>query len=517
MAELNSRIIISNGIKLDRTYKNVIDYTQTDMVTLCEANKINESNKYSFIKHGANQIAVNFSYSDCLQANYMAFQNYDYSNKWFFAFIDSVEFSSPASTIITFTVDVFSTWFRNVTVKPCFVVREHVNDDTLGLHTIEEGLEYGDYKVLTHTTDANNLDLEAILGCTEDYLDNYNTKVNNYNGIYTPITYYGFDNQSSFQGTITGLQSRDKIDTIANMFLCPTWINTHVSGSVKIADNPDVEYLEFTISRIDNLDGYVPKNSKMLCFPYCYVGLSNVLGQYNMYKQELWDLINGTMQVRMYGALASGASIRVVPRKYKGDEFAWDESITLGKFPSLAWANDAYTNWLTQNGVNILGLELNAEQAGYLGGALMTGAGAMTGNYTMVGAGIASMWSTMQTNQRMSRVPAGIKGSLNSGDVVTSAGQNVLHIYRMTIKREFAKICDEFLTKFGYKVTTLKLPNITGRTYWNYVQIGGSEVIGFGNIPADAMDEINKIFKEGVTIWHNHANIGDYTLNNTIV
>ena len=519
MAQLNSKIIIANGIKLDRTYKNVIDYTQTDMVSLCESNKIKEANHYSFIKHGANKIAVDFTYSECLQASYLAFQNYDYNNKWFFAFIDSIEFSSPASTIITFTVDVFSTWFRNVEVKPCFVVREHVNNDTLGLHTIDEGLEFGDYKIATHNTDSVNTTLEAIIGCTEDYMDNYKTKVNNYNGIFTPLTYYGFTDKTSFQGTITGLQSNNKIDTIANMFLCPSWILTHAPdpGGVRIIDDPDVVYQDIQISRISTLDGYTPKNNKMLCFPYCYIGLSNILGQYNMYKQELWELTNTSMEVRMYGALASGASIRVVPKKYKGDSYAWDESITLGKFPSLAWANDAYTNWLTQNGVNILGLEINAETAGYLGGALMVGAGASVGNYTMVGAGIASMWNTMQTNNRMSKTPAGVRGSLNSGDVVTSAEQNVLHIYRVTIKEEFAKICDQFLTKFGYKVTTLKSPNITGRTYWNYVQIGGSEVIGYGNIPADAMDEINRIFRDGVTIWHNHTNIGDYSLNNTIV
>ena len=31
------------------------------------------------------------------------------------------------------------------------------------------------------------------------------------------------------------------------------------------------------------------------------------------------------------------------------------------------------------------------------------------------------------------------------------------------------------------------------------------------------MDIINKICRNGVTIWHNHANIGNYSLNNSIV
>ena len=73
------------------------------------------------------------------------------------------------------------------------------------------------------------------------------------------------------------------------------------------------------------------------------------------------------------------------------------------------------------------------------------------------------------------------------------------------------------LQKFGYKVNSLKVPNITGRTYWNYVEINKGDVIGFGEIPSVALEQINEIFYKGVTIWHNHANIGNYNLNNTIV
>lgn len=37
------------------------------------------------------------------------------------------------------------------------------------------------------------------------------------------------------------------------------------------------------------------------------------------------------------------------------------------------------------------------------------------------------------------------------------------------------------------------------------------------SIPSASMDIINTAYQRGVTIWHNHDNIGDYTLSNTIV
>lgn len=61
------------------------------------------------------------------------------------------------------------------------------------------------------------------------------------------------------------------------------------------------------------------------------------------------------------------------------------------------------------------------------------------------------------------------------------------------------------------------MPNITGRMYWNYVEIGANEEIGYGEVPGKFMDTINNACRRGVTIWHNHANVGNYNLNNTIV
>jgi hypothetical protein len=66
------------------------------------------------------------------------------------------------------------------------------------------------------------------------------------------------------------------------------------------------------------------------------------------------------------------------------------------------------------------------------------------------------------------------------------------------------------------------VPNQTGRTYWNYVQIAAEDDIGYSSnanisVPSKSMEIINNVYRKGVTIWHDHANIGDYSLNNTIV
>ena len=529
----NSEVILCDGIKLDKTYQNVLDYSEEDMLALCRSNAIATATDYSIIKHGANKISVDFRYSQCLLANYIAFQNKDYSNKWFFAFIDSVEYQNNGSTIINFIVDEWATWFKSVTRKKCFVIREHVNDDTIGLHTIEEGLECGEYIVNGYGNDNVNNDITIVTGTlitpSEVSLSGTPLRCNKYNGIPTPLVYCRWDSLAELSTFLNSLSSEGKVEYLISMFiapkwLCPIWdstIDAHIidgiQGQGEDGTNVRAETLE--LSRMTTLDSYQPHNNKLLCYPYCYIGISNAIGQYSVYKQEDWQLQqNNKMLMVIYGSLTSGCSIRAVPvgyKKHQGNYY--DESISLGKFPPLAWANDLYTNWQTQNGVNILGMELTHSEASLIGNTVKTLVGWNSNNFKEVGEGLGGIFGEMKQMYQGTLTPLGVRGSLNTADVLNGLKANCFYYYNMSIKQEYARIIDAYFDRFGYKVTSVKDANFTGRRYWNYIQIGASETIGYGNIPADAMSTINRICQKGVTIWHNHENIGNYNLNNTIL
>ena len=93
----------------------------------------------------------------------------------------------------------------------------------------------------------------------------------------------------------------------------------------------------------------------------------------------------------------------------------------------------------------------------------------------------------------------------------------ISNFHKLKVKTECLKIIDDYFTRFGYAVKSLAMPNLTGRTYWNYVEIGANEVIGNGDVPTQFMEIINSACRRGVTIWHNHANLGNYSLDNKII
>ena len=139
----------------------------------------------------------------------------------------------------------------------------------------------------------------------------------------------------------------------------------------------------------------------------------------------------------------------------------------------------------------------------------------------MAGAGTVVSGSMSIANQigqvyQHSLTPNTAKGNTNGGDINSSSNANTFYFEQMSIKQEYAKIIDDYFTRYGYKINRIISPNITGRPYYNYIEIGSSEVIGTGSVPSKFMDIINNACRKGVTIWHNHANIGDYTLNNSI-
>lgn len=142
---MNSKIILVKNINIDRQYTNVLSYTEAQMLELCisQEHLVAQAENYSFLRN-TGTIMAGFTYAQCLQANYIAFQNPDYSNKWFFAWIDEVIYKGDKNTEITFTVDAWSTWFDKWNKKVCFINRQHVNDDTIGLHTIPENLDVGE-------------------------------------------------------------------------------------------------------------------------------------------------------------------------------------------------------------------------------------------------------------------------------------------------------------------------------------------------------------------------------------
>ena len=353
-----SKIILCKNIKLDRENKNVLTYSEADMLTLVNTTgiKVAEASDYSFIGKGdRDAITVGFTYATCLSCNYMAFQNYNYSNKWYFAFIDKVEYISEGTTRLHYTVDIFSTWFDYWSNKACYIVREHANSDSVGENTIDEGLALGDtYVVRSHTKDTNiTASTYWVIGSTYDPLQESEELGGCYQGVYSGVIYYAYGSQQALDTNLKKIINSSRgMSAVQAVFTCPGFLISLQDGQVLSSYSPAT--YNTTITPITTIGSYTPKNNKLLTYPYTYIEISNGVGSSSILHQELWTKNQqGNYALTVDGALCPGCSVRMTPVNYNGSAKNIEEGITLGKYPVCNFAGDPYVNWLTQNGVNI--------------------------------------------------------------------------------------------------------------------------------------------------------------------
>lgn len=499
-------------------------------------NYINEIAGYSFTdfsyqKRNINTIRIPIPYRLAKTYNYVMYQNDNESPV--FAFITDYEEKGDDQTNITIETDVLTTYAGSYKIQPSFVEREHVNDDTVGLHTVPENLECGEYVVAYQSNVSELKKCDIVIGST--LFDNSNTgELENawgvkYTGMYSGIKYYAVDSTkvNMLNEWLKKFADAGKTDGITCMFMAPKFLinnNDTLSAVVGVYPTDNVASMDYEIHESDVAgDMYKPKNNKLNCYPYKYLLCANNNGGTAIYQYE--HFLKGLYRYcfRIEGCLTPGGSIRMTPLYYKGSAISNDEEgINLGKYPICNWTSDEYTNWLTQNSVNI-GLNIVSGVGQIVAGVATavgtSGAGGVVGG-SMVVSGVSTIGGQLSQIHQMSFTAPQSHGNINCGDVITASEKNTFFFYGMSIKDEYAKIIDNYFDMFGYKCGRVKVPNKNHRANWWFtktIDVNITMNAESVNIPSDHMQKIKECYNNGITFWVNPGNMYDYSQDNTIV
>lgn len=458
-----------------------------------------------------NKIRVPAHIDTLYNCNYVAYTNTPYTSKIMYAFIVDMEYKNDDCTWITIQTDVLQTWMFDYTVKESFVEREHVVDDSIGANTIPENLETGEFRCLSKTEDEELKTTHIVLGTTVDSLGK-DVRGGNYNGIYSGVKYYSYESREGagfINAMITELANLGKVDAIQCIFLAPEFLITDEDGTLSIEHSNAIKAY---VQKLTEKKPITPiRNNKCLTFPYRYILVSNNNGGSAVYKyEEFREGLNFSVQ----GALTPGCSIRVVPINYKGTAYNNEEGLNLGKYPICNWNSDIYTNWLTQNSVNI-GMNVASGIGQIVSGvavASLSGGVAGTVGGSMMISGVSAIASQLAQIHQMSFTPPQSNGNVNCGDVITASETNTFHYYQMSIKEEYIKIIDDFFQMFGYKVNRVKVPEKNHRPKFWYTKT--IDVNIDGAIPNKDLQAIKECYNNGITFWKPSATMGVYNVDN---
>ena len=443
------------------------------------------------------------------------FQNANFGVKWFYAFIKEVVWKSVNMCEVIFEIDIFQTWQFDFTFKPSYVLREHVNSDNIGEHLVDEGLSTGEYlnNGQQKTNYFNNMVL--VMQTTADITQQVHNPEDTIfpkmiDGIVSGVNTYVFANPSNMLSqlfiAIDNLTRQGQLESIISLSMIPRgFLILDPNDLTTLTDvyfySRNTETKNFICTLNNGIKNYTPKNKKLLTYPYTFLRCENGQGNSAEYRWEYLD--NKNFNVRI--DLSPNSSSLLYPRGYKSIVDNMVEKITLDMGIICSWSGSAYTNYLAQT--------KGSRLVKTIGSGIALGTSVASGNVLgMIGGamGVASVISDRIDRQSM---PLQSFGNTVSGNISYSSNALDYTFTSMCITDERAKIIDDYFTKYGYKINRLKVPNLTGRPYWNYVQTSDCTLVG--NIPFNDISRLKTIFNSGVTIWHTD-DIGNYNLNNTI-
>lgn len=465
-------------------------------------------------------------YDDIIEYNYVMYRNDAYSDKWFYAYIDHMEYVNDNVTAVSIITDTWQTWQFDLNYKPVFVEREHTNDDTIGYNTQPETLETGEPVVNgdvlhMHPNPTGNY-ITFMVSDTSPLNKLWSDMSHTYNGIYSGYCLFGVSSATDATTMVNRYISDNKLSSIKNIFLVPKSLYGTPTTTIIDTVTPTVTIYfpqvigvpinienERTISVAPTLDGYTPKNNKLFTSQFSYLLVSNNVGGNAEYHYE--DFRDATPKFSLSGIISSGCDIKLNPLYYKNVSSPNQiYGLKMGKLPVCSWNSDSYAVWLAQNQLNM--------QVSLTRNTIKTAVGVASKNPEMALSGVSSyagdLLNSMSERYLARHAPDDVHGDVNSSDYNFSADL-FIDIRRMSVRAEYARNIDDYFSAVGYATNRVKIPNITGRRNWNYVKTVGCYIQA--DIPQEDLQQIKSMFDKGVTFWHNPATFADYSQNNDII
>ena len=573
--EPNTIIKVYHGIPLDVTQTRSIAFANISAQNDYFHSVPNSKLKYSFLRSTYQRVRrgrlrIEQSADNLYDCNYMAFQNTNYGQKWFYAFITSVEYINDITSEITFVIDELQTWLFDMTLQPCIVERTHPTTDVIGEHIEPEPVMLGEYvmnykKVSGEVVESYEplaalSELAVIVAIIDAEGEIVGGKL--YDGIFGGANLYAFE-RSDVASIKTLIETYIITpECVVSIYMLPKTVLQSIFtqgmipvGGVELPNNiiaNPIRVIKTALNGNEALDGYVPKNKKLYTYPYNYYHVDNSSGTSLKLRYELFEDLRPTMEI--CATITQPVELMLRPYAYKNctpsavlkvfQDTLNTETLTLNTFPICSWTTDGFQAWLVNTGIPY-GLNV-------VGNIVDTGMAMAISNYSNGGASGMGM-GIPQINtptQPMNQQPpttgdkdpyattpikggdnfglsatgllnayysASIQGDITKGNFSNAGancatGRHQFYGGRCSITAEFAKIIDDFFTIYGYTIKRIMTPNLRARPHWTYVKTMNCNIVG--NLPSNSIEAIKAIFNTGITWWRNPSEVGNYALPN---
>ena len=538
MSTPQSTIYVCSGVRLDSRYNHTIYFdSRVEQRAYFMGKVVKQFSTYSYIRRNW-AIKLQATMEQAKTWNYLFFHNGE-SGKWYYYFINSIEYVNDNTVELSLEMDVMQTYLPTTgsealdyRLLPCFIERQHTESDEVGEHTLDEGLELGEitingsFEAVKFSDSGSYLgsltDLCILIMATVDPSTGESVEGTYMNNVYSGLGIFAVsvDYHAKLSTLLSNLA--ENTDAIVNMWMYPQCLIELASGEDWTdSDNiihpvESVQEFEFTVDKKMDIDGYTPINKKLYTYPFNFLYCTDNNGNAGVFHYERFS--TDDCQFGVSGAISPDGGAHLSPLYYNGEPWNWEAGITLNSYPSCAWNADVYKIWLAQN-QNQHGLSTAMSGLSIAGGAVASIGSLATGNILGAGAGVGAMVSGASSianlvaqKKDMELQPPQARGT-HSASVNVANSRNRFDFYFKSVKAEVAKVIDDYFSMYGYRINRVQTPRINVRNHYTYIKTIDCHIQGA--LCNEDIVKIESIFDKGITFWKRGDEVAEYGLANT--
>lgn len=439
-----------------------------------------------------NIIRVPVHADNLYNVNYVMYDNSNFSNKWFYAFVTEIEYINDNTTALHIKTDVFQTWQFDLIYHDSFVVRQHVFADNFAAYLEPEPIKAEAFpvsKVGIGSTDNVNVTNQNIIlyfskpptaGVTVQRVGFNSGSISmQYGKVYT--------NTTDLQTDLNLLEAAGEMGLINDVGIC-------FFGDMTVTQD--------TVTTYDFIQApLTPKNQKSYMF--CYARL---VGSTD-YKITINE-IKGR-EVQLYSEMWWGSSpfafcqIRNIPNCVVEYTSFPTANITVSTFE-----NNIMHNLKVMNNLNRANFLINSVSSAASGRHVSTSAARVAETGISNLADEIAQYNRLESDTGTGDQLSGFKSST----ATFNAGYAGIYLIKYAPNPEQFQRIDDYFTMFGYARNRILPINFNNRPQWDFIQTKNIDVSG--DLPQNDLEELKNIFDSGCTFWHNPNTFGDYSQNN---
>jgi hypothetical protein len=514
---------------MDNLYRDTVDFDSLQAQNNYFVSRVFKTlDKYTYIRKDTS-IRIDLNIEDLYSINYLTYRNSS-TNKSIYCFITDKKYINDECTELVIETDIIQTYMFNYIFDYTFVEREHQNrwlgvQDPL-LNIIEENLTLGDEYIKEN---------DYHIAYTEGYflvvasqqLENVGTysAPNRVQHCPTPLYYYIIPNVE----TVCVMLSDDP--SIVSMSMIPfltfnydnlqdvTYTNTEHNTSFtmkRISTDQQTRKVLGSVSKYDGMDlplsfgvGHAKnyKNeSKLLVYPYSYHTLTDYQGKPMIIKSEY--LLHDDIEISIVQNISHEYKAKFyVSNGYKGEFDGKENCLFNTNINDLPLVTDVYKDYVQQHKASFTtGMAMAGANA-----VVSTVAGLMSSPFGLAQGVSAGMSALGQIAGELAKQ----KDLQNTPDTVRQMGNNIsfdiadvnlgIRVCRLAIDPRIKQILGDYFAMYGYKCSSIKIPNLRSRYYYNYIKTIGCNLNG--DMDNKDLAKLKTIYDTGITIWHDREGV----------